>query len=139
MVSFRHQKHEEKPELSLQHCQPGIFPIIEYKASSLYESGMRPLACSKKLSRGWRRIGSGITYLKNETNVEFSKKFYSTLSFQYCFPLENDETTFSFSYPYRYADLKAKLKVFEQYKKVKVRTLGLTCLKKSLPLVYIGQ
>lgn len=101
---------------------------------------MKPLVNSKKLGKGWRRAGFNVFYDKNEINVEYSRKFYSTLSFEYTFPFEEDETTFAHCYPYTYStDLKNRLKWLEQSKKVKIKTIGFTALKKSIPLVHIGQ
>ena len=101
---------------------------------------MRPLVDSKKLNKGWRRACFNITYCKNDINVEYSRKFYTTLSFEYTFPFENDQTSFAHCYPYTYSvDLKNRLKWLEQSKKAKIKTIGVTCLKKNIPMVHIGQ
>ena len=140
VVLLHRPEHPQKPHLQVQHRQPRNFFLIQYKSQSLYSQGMKPLVNSKKLGKGWRRAGFNVFYDKNEINVEYSRKFYSTLSFEYTFPFEEDETTFAHCYPYTYStDLKNRLKWLEQSKKVKIKTIGFTALKKSIPLVHIGQ
>lgn len=46
---------------------------------------MKPLALSKKSGKGWQRAGTNIVYSANELNIEYSKKFYRTLSFEHTF------------------------------------------------------
>lgn len=36
------------------------FFVIQYKASSLYNYGMKPLVNSKKIDKGWRRTCSNV-------------------------------------------------------------------------------
>lgn len=71
---------------------------------------MKPLACSSKANKGWQRVGTNVTYEDNEIYVEYGKRFYRTLSFEYTFLQENNETSFAHCFPYTYNSLKLKLK-----------------------------
>lgn len=54
--------------------------------------------------------------------------------------MEEDETAFAHCYPYTYShDLKERIKCLEQCKKVKIRTLAFTNLKKPFQMVHFNQ
>lgn len=100
---------------------------------------MKPVVMSKKSNRGWIRAGTSIYYTQNEINVEHSRRFYHTLSFEHTFLADDDETMFAHSFPYTSVELKNRFKSFENNRKIQVRSLGQTCLKKGIPIVEISQ
>ncbi|KRX02569.1 hypothetical protein PPERSA_11909 [Pseudocohnilembus persalinus] len=106
-----------------------VFNILNFrKKKSLYQQGMKisvfSLNSQKNNKISWFRGGENIYYFKNiiqrpkkqnlRINNSFnnlSNHFYYTLSFQYDFKTENDETYFAFSQPYTYSELQQYLQM----------------------------
>ncbi|KAG1681956.1 Cytosolic carboxypeptidase 2 [Nymphon striatum] len=84
------------------------------KPNSLYNMGMKPLFYSEtdaiKNNIGWTRVGSNISYYRNDTRLDEDEKM-ATYSLTFCleFPHDNDTVYFAHCYPYTYTMLQRYL------------------------------
>lgn len=79
------------------------------KSDSLFNYGMLPCCYSlegqKKNQEGWVRKGTKVQYFRNNHQVEDSKKYYYTLTFNIMAQYPNDTIKIAQCYPYTLTDL----------------------------------
>ncbi|KAL2094064.1 hypothetical protein ACEWY4_011376 [Coilia grayii] len=123
---------------------PYHFRITNFlKATSLYESGQKPLLYSEKRARtfgvGWHRVGQDVSYYRNGRFHQGLPCF--SLSWTFCFPYDGDTCYLAHCYPYTYTKLWAYLSAIEHSPKLssfcKIRTLCRSLAGNLVPVLTV--
>jgi hypothetical protein len=124
------------------------FAVINFtKNDALFNYGMKPAVYSlaenrhsKDQEKGWRRVGTEVSYKRGKLPREYSNKMYYRLSFKVATPHDKDKLFIAHSYPYAYH----KLLSFLSEKKLRHKDLitrieiGKTLLKRPIEVLAIS-